>query len=133
MSNKLKLLLIEDDASTLDQLKFDISELEISEVIHTATNGKEALDLYYELDQKGDDVDLIISDIVMPTCDGVDFVRQFRERHDPDKKKTIIMLTSKSDKNLVLKCLSFGVSQYLLKPWNKQELMQKIMLVLENK
>jgi YesN/AraC family two-component response regulator len=130
--DKLNLLLIDDDQKTLEMLKRDLNELNLANNILTASNGDEAMVEYTKAQKEGLKIDVIISDIVMPVCNGVEFLEKFREKFDPDHQVNIIMLTSKSDKSLVLKTISFGVNHYLLKPWSQQSLMQKIMLVLSN-
>lgn len=128
---KLNFLLIEDDSKTLERLKFDLNALELSDEVFTAENGNIGLDVYMRATEAGTKIDVIITDIVMPECNGIEFLQKFREKFDPEMKQAIIMLTSKSDKNLVLKSINFGVSQYLLKPWNHQGIMQKILAVLD--
>lgn len=130
MESKLNILLIDDDLKTLELLKRDLNELGLTKNIYTSTNGDEAMAEYNRIIKTNEDVDIILSDIVMPVCNGIEFLEKFRSTFDPDNKKQIIMLTSKSDKSLVLKTISFGVHHYLLKPWSQQSLMQKIMLVL---
>lgn len=132
MDTKLNVLLIDDDAKTIELLKRDLNELGIADNIYTACNGQEALTEYLNATKNSDNIDVIFSDIVMPVCNGIEFLEQFREKFDPDQKKNIIMLTSKSDKSLVLKAISFGVHHYLLKPWSQQSLMQKIMIALSS-
>lgn len=132
MESKLNILLIDDDLKTLELLKRDLNELGLVKNIFTATNGDEAMAEYNRVSKSNENIDIILSDIVMPVCNGIEFLEKFRETFDPDNQKQIIMLTSKSDKSLVLKTISFGVSHYLLKPWSQQSLMQKIMLVLSD-
>lgn len=132
MESKLNILLIDDDIKTLELLKRDLNELGLVKNISTATNGDEAMIEYNRLNKENKKVNIIFSDIVMPVCNGIEFLERFREKFDQDNETPIIMLTSKSDKSLVLKTISFGVHHYLLKPWSQQSLMQKIMLVLGN-
>ena len=132
MDTNLNVLLIDDDAKTLELLKRDLNELGIVDNIYTASNGEEALNEYLSVTKNGNTIDIIFSDIVMPVCNGIEFLEKFREKFDPDQEKNIIMLTSKSDKSLVLKAISFGVHHYLLKPWSQQSLMQKVMITLNS-
>ena len=133
MESKLNILLIDDDVKTLELLKRDLNELGLAKNIYTAINGDEANIEYNKILRSNEKVDIIFSDIVMPVCNGIEFLEKFRDKFDPDNLIPIIMLTSKSDKTLVLKTISFGVNHYLLKPWTQQSLMQKIMLVLADK
>jgi two-component system chemotaxis response regulator CheY len=131
MIDKMNILLIEDDQKTMEALKHDLVMLGIADEVFHAGNGEIALAQYNELVSAKKEVGLIICDIVMPVCNGIEFLEKFRDEFDPENKQPIVMLTSKSDKSLVLKAINFGVSQYLLKPWNQQGLMQKIMAALE--
>jgi YesN/AraC family two-component response regulator len=130
IDKKLNFLLVEDDVKTLELLRRDLNELEIANNIFTAFNGNEAITLYREK-SKEHTIDIIFSDVVMPICNGIEFLEKFRKEIDPTNKKNIIMLTSKSDRSIVLKTINFGVTIYLLKPWNQQTLIQKIMTILE--
>ncbi|NQU74153.1 MAG: response regulator, partial [Candidatus Omnitrophica bacterium] len=76
----------------------------------TASNGKEAIDLV-----KKQRPNLILLDIKMPDMDGIEALRQIREK---DKDVTVIMVTGKSpeDENAFNKCRQFGASDYIHKP-----------------
>jgi two-component system chemotaxis response regulator CheY len=115
-------LIVDDDAETLEILQGDLTSLGVKGEILKAENGKIAL----EMTRSRDDIDFIICDMVMPVCDGLEFLTLFRTTVDTSKRIPFLMLTSKSDKGLILQCIKAGVSQYLLKPWTDQQLSEKI-------
>lgn len=68
---------------------------------------------------------LVISDFNMPKMDGLDFLRAIRA-HEPTRKTAFIMLTGRSDKELVQRAIQHGVNNYLAKPFTTAALKQKI-------
>ncbi|MEK7253952.1 MAG: response regulator [Bacteroidota bacterium] len=76
-------------------------------------------------------VDLIISDIMMPVMDGYQLLEKLKSddrwRHLP-----IIMLTARADLRDKLKALRIGVDDYLIKPFEEDELLVRIENLLQN-
>jgi two-component system chemotaxis response regulator CheY len=70
-------------------------------------------------------VELIISDYNMPNIDGLEFLKAVRG-HERTKKSAFIMLTGRSDKELVQRAVQYGVNNYLAKPFTTAELKKKI-------
>ena len=118
--SKTKLLIVEDDAHLLLGLR-DILELDEYEVL-TAENGKEALKILNKLDTPPD---LIVSDIMMPEMDGIEFLTQVREK---DEWVTIpfIFLTAKGEKTDIYQGKFLGVDEYLVKPFDADELLMAV-------
>ncbi|GBE15181.1 MAG TPA: response regulator [Proteobacteria bacterium] len=63
--------------------------------------------------------DLVLCDIVMPGVDGLKILHFVRER---DPELPFIMVTSQSDMKSVLKAIRLGISDYITKPFDVQEL-----------
>lgn len=86
-----------------------------------ARNGLEALDALAE----GAEVDLIVSDIMMPEMDGFQLLERLknndRYRHIP-----MLMLTARSDIRDKLRALHIGVDDYLTKPFEEEELLARV-------
>ena len=114
----LKQILIVEDNS--DVASFIGSQLGKDYEIHFAQNGKEGLDMARSLIP-----DLIISDVMMPTMDGLEFCRLLRADelvcHIP-----VIMVTAKVSEEDRLRGLECGVDAYLPKPFNTEELLLRI-------
>jgi DNA-binding response OmpR family regulator len=115
------LLLVEDNDSLRDYLQ---SILEDQYHLITARNGIEALNLINPA------VQLVISDIMMPLMDGFQLLEHLKSadewRHVP-----VIMLTARADIRDKLRALRIGVDDYLLKPFEEEELIARINNLLE--
>lgn len=95
--------------------------------VFTAANGKEALELIATPDSpflipgKG----LIISDLMMPVMDGLALLDHLKS-DDRYSALPVIMLTARRDRPLRLKALTIGVDDYLIKPFDNEELLIRI-------
>lgn len=114
-----RILIVEDDSALLEGLK-DVLELSGFRVA-TARNGVEGLASLAE----GPLPELIISDIMMPRMDGYQFYDQVRARpdwvHIP-----FIFLTAKGEKADVRRGKLLGADDYLIKPFDEEDLLVAI-------
>lgn len=85
-----------------------------------AASGREALDLCARLD-----IDLVLSDWMMPEMSGIDLCRSLRAAHS-ERYVYFILLTSKSDKGAVAEGLQVGADDFLAKPIDAAELRARI-------
>lgn len=111
------ILVVEDDANLLAGIR-DILELEDYDIL-TATNGLDGLE---ELQRAPKPPDLIVSDIMMPHMDGIEFLKKVRE---VEKFVSIpfIYLTAKGEKVDIRRGKELGVDDYVVKPFNAEELL----------
>lgn len=115
---KAKLLIVEDDPNLLVGLK-DILELDHYLVL-TAENGKQGLEiLQREIENPPD---LIVSDIMMPQMDGLEFLRKVRQQ-DRWVKIPFIFLTAKGERTDIQYGKVLGVDDYLVKPFDAEDLL----------
>ena len=84
-----------------------------------ACNGKEALQLYDQLAPS-----LVITDWVMPDISGLELCRHIRERSTT--YAYVIVMTSNTEKDGVVKGLEAGADDYLLKPFDSDEMLARI-------
>ncbi len=124
MSDKKRLLLVDDDLFSVETLKFAL-EAKGHEVI-TATNGKDALSIV-----RGNQPLLIILDVMMPKMDGYHFCRLIkfdtRFKHIP-----VIIVSARiqeADKKLGVVC---GCDDYVTKPYDIDDLISLIEGYLNN-
>ena len=114
-----QILIVDDEQEVLDAIRLILNVKGYSTV--TAKDGSECLALL-ETHQ----VDLILLDIMMPEIDGWEVLRQLKNQGKAEKIPVII-LTAKAqsiDKMLGLKV--FGVSDYVTKPFAKQDLFERV-------
>lgn len=113
--NKLKnlsLLYVEDDEDTL-KLYLRYFELYFN-VVYSAQDGKEALEIYQEHKPN-----VIILDINIPYINGIELAQIIRKT---DNETKIIMLTSMSDKQTFLKLIELQLTTFLEKPVSRKQL-----------
>lgn len=121
---KTKLLLIDDNKPLVGMIKEYFSSNHAGiEVVYTAYDGKEGLDI---LKSKQDDIDVIILDLVMPKLDGAGVLEKMKQENI-DKK--VIVLTSYNSPEMIRKVSEYGVSFYLLKPFELPELEKRVLEV----
>ena len=119
-----KLLVVEDN---LDLLMLMQQLLKTSYHVYIARNGKEALEII-----KKKDLDLIISDVMMPEMDGLELTR--RVKSSPSYNTLpIILLTAKTQEEDVKEGLQQGADEYLKKPFRLGDLKLRIDNIIENR
>ncbi|HCE56561.1 MAG TPA: hypothetical protein DER09_01895 [Prolixibacteraceae bacterium] len=116
-SQKIKILIAEDDPIGLEYMKTILSEINCE--ITSASNGKEVVALF----EKNQDVDIILMDIRMPVMDGYQATQLIREIN---RNVYIIAQTAFALAGDREKALEAGCSEYLTKPVNRQKLIQLI-------
>jgi CheY-like chemotaxis protein len=121
----MKNVLLVDDDNVFNFLSTKtIQQLGIANEIHTALNGKEALDLlnnYYTGSYSTPDV--ILLDLNMPVLDGFGFLEAFQRLNMPNKDKiTVIIVTSSNDPRDVEQAKRMGITHYLTKPLSEEKL-----------
>jgi len=117
MANRI--LVIDDDHNLLRGMQYGL-EGEGYHVV-TASDGREAMRLVYS-----ERPDLIILDIMMPRLDGWQVCRRVREMSDVP----IIILTAKTEKKDIIKGLDLGADDYLVKPFDAEELLARVRAAL---
>jgi CheY-like chemotaxis protein len=90
----------------------------LDEVVGTAADGEDALALAIELRP-----DVVLMDLRMPRCNGVEATRRLRE-HDPNIK--VLMLTTYADDRSVIDALRTGARGYLTKDAGAGEIRQAL-------
>lgn len=93
------------------------------EVVGTALNGQEALELDAELSP-----DVVLLDIQMPILDGVEVARRLKQRRP---EANILMLTTFNDRSLISDALAAGANGYLLKDAHAVDVINAIKSVHE--
>ncbi len=117
----LNLLLVDDEKGVVNALKRELKDLNCN--ITTTTSGRKAMSVLRE-----QDVALLITDHKMPDVNGVDLVR-FAKQYTPDTH--IFMLSGAGDLQAAVELLNQRMlTKYLTKPWNRQDLRNEVVKVL---
>jgi two-component system chemotaxis response regulator CheY len=95
-----------------------------SMIVHEAGNGQEGLVI---LATKS--VDLILSDINMPSMDGLEFVRQIAARNLAPGVP-VVMITTESSEEHVKAAIQAGARGYIRKPFTAEQVKQKVLSLL---
>jgi len=117
-----KILVVDDEPEILSILVFRISYWGYDAI--PAGSGSEGLDLAEE-----EQPDLIILDIMMPGMDGFEVLKRLK-RSDKTRNIPVIIITVVSAKKEIEKGLSLGANFYLTKPYEAQELKNKIVQII---
>jgi two-component system copper resistance phosphate regulon response regulator CusR len=112
----MRILLIEDEPKTLAFIRKGLEENGYA--VDTAADGLEGLRLAMAGTHQ-----IIISDIVLPGMSGIQLCRQIREMHN---ETPLLMLTALGGVGHVVEGLDSGADDYLVKPFEFQELLARI-------
>jgi signal transduction histidine kinase/DNA-binding response OmpR family regulator len=123
-STKATLLIVEDNQSLRDYLSLI---LEPHYTIVKAENGSVALAILH----KGIRPDLILSDVMMPIMDGFQLLTALKSE-TAFYSIPVVMLTARAELQDKLKALRIGVDDYLIKPFEEEELLARIENLLKN-
>lgn len=121
MKQKLRVLIVEDDAHLLSGIK-EILELENYTVL-TAHNGVDGLKILNENAHQLPHI--IVSDVAMPYMDGFSFLEEVR-KEDRWVKIPFIFLTAHGERPDRYKGFSLGADDYLSKPFNAPDLLMAV-------
>ena len=116
----MKLLIVDDDGLIRDSLKMML-ELEDGWTAMTAQDGDEAYNACVS-----DTPDIVLMDIRMPVCDGVEATRKIKNSF-PDVK--IVMLTTFIDDGYIASAIDAGADGYLLKSTPADGIIERIRAV----
>ena len=123
-NGKLTILVVEDNKDMRDYIRSILSEYYN---VLEASQGEEALVVL-----QSQNVDFIVSDLMMPVMDGMELSRQvkanFAISHIP-----FLMLTAKTSNEARIESFRIGVDEYLLKPFDDTLLLARIANILENR
>ncbi len=111
----MKVLIADDDALSRKVLEDCLSEWGYHIVM--ANNGHEA----WSILEKSDRPNMVVLDWMMPGMDGVEICRKLRGLNLPNYVY-VILLTARSKREDVIKGLESGADDYIIKPFNREEL-----------
>jgi len=112
MSDKIRVLIVDDNQNFCTILSEHISEQDDLEVVGIANNGLKAVELIKETMP-----DIVVLDIIMPHLDGLGVLEKVRELDLIDKIKFIILSAVGQD-NITRRAINLGATYYVIKPFD---------------
>lgn len=117
------ILIVDDDKLTCETLERALSE---EYTVYSASNGQEALDII----EKGEPVDVVLSDLMMPGLTGLEILGRINSLHD---KPVVILITGQGTIDTAVQAMKLGAYDYLVKPIHLDRLSLLIEKSIENK
>lgn len=118
-ANNGSILVVDDEPQITRVLKTTLSSQGYG--VRSAGNGQEALD-----EMKGWLPDLVITDLRMPTMDGLELCRHIRSK----STVPIIVLSVKGEEAIKVQALDAGADDYITKPFSVNELLARVRAAL---
>ena len=116
--------LVIDDSRAVRMHHRSRSSRELGMEVVEAGNGLEGLEQL----QRIPDVDLVLVDWNMPEMNGLEFIRAVRGQRAYDAVR-ILMVTTETESEQVIRALDAGANEYLMKPFTKDVLVAKLSLL----
>lgn len=127
MKDKIRVLMLDDNENLIRTAKEHFSSHAVIDVVLSENDGQKGYDTIIE---KKNEYDLIVMDLIMPNKDGLSILEDL---HELKLDKKIIVLTSYSKDTTIRKVSEYGVSYYMLKPFNIIDLEKRILDIFETK
>jgi len=121
MNNIIKVLMIDDNVSLIEMVKAYFKDNNKIKITLEAYDGKEGIEL---IDQKRNEYDIIILDLIMPKKDGMYVLDEMKTR-GIDKK--VIVATSYNAGDVIREVSEHGVNYLILKPFDLEDLEKRIL------
>ncbi len=118
------ILVVEDNVELLMLMKHLLSR---KYRVETARNGREAVEVIGK-----SEIDLIISDVMMPVMDGYELVKYVKNSVDYSHLP-VILLTAKAQESDKMDALTVGADEYMTKPFKMKELQLRIDNLIANR
>ena len=127
MNNKIRVFMVDDSKNIIKEVKEYFSSHASIEIVDSAYDGEEALD---KLSKNYNNYDLVIMDLIIPKLDGLSVLEELKRQHINIRS---IITTSMNSIDVINKCMDIGVSYYMLKPYNYDNLESHIKSIINNK
>lgn len=118
--NKIRILMIDDNIKLIDAVKEYLKNNKEVEIVLEAHDGLEGFEM---IQNHQDEYDLILLDLIMPRKDGFYVLDEMKDNHI-DKK--VIVETSYNASEVIREVAEYGVSYFILKPFELNDLEKKI-------
>ena len=117
---KINILMIDDNINLIGMVREYFKDNEMINIAFEAHDGEEGIN---EITKNNDKIDLIILDLIMPKKDGIYVLSEMKKR---GINKKVIVATSYNAAEVIREVSEFGVSYYILKPFDLTDLEKRI-------
>lgn len=124
---KTRLLVVDDNERMIDMLEEYFSNKKDYILAFRASDGIEAIDI---INKNMESIDLILLDLVMPRKDGISVLEYMKNNNI---NKSVIVMTSYNEEETIRDVSGYGVRYYALKPFDFEDLEQKIKMTINGK
>lgn len=123
MSTAPKILIVDDEPNIVEVIRLYVEHVGYEPlVLHS---GREVLHVI-----KREKPDLVILDVMLPDTNGFELCREIRDLPEPQCRLPIIMLTAKGESIDKLRGFNLGADDYLVKPFDPNELLARVKAVM---
>jgi DNA-binding response OmpR family regulator len=124
-TKKTKILVVDDEPNIVQTLKdrLEMNDFEVS----TAYNGSDGLKTAEQ-----EKPDIVLLDVIMPVMNGLEMLEIMR-RQVWGKSTSVIMLTARSQTQDMARANACSIDDYIVKPFDLSELLEKIEALLEQR
>lgn len=124
-TSKTRILVVDDEPNIVQTLQ---DRLEMNEYeVFTAGNGREGLKRFED-----ERPHVILLDVIMPIMDGHEMLEALRKQPG-GQDVSVIMLTARSQTQDIARANACGIDDYIVKPFDLSELLEKIESVVEHR
>ncbi|MBF0379726.1 MAG: sigma-54-dependent Fis family transcriptional regulator [Magnetococcales bacterium] len=116
MRKSLNILVVDDEPAIRQILVATLKKAD-----YTADSAKDGVEALFKLEK--DDFDLVISDINMPEMDGIELVKQSKER---GYEVVFLMMTAYASVDTAVKAMKAGAFDYLTKPLRREDILHRL-------
>ena len=111
-------LLIVDDLAFMRTAIRDISASAGLRVVGEASDGREGVEKYFDLRP-----DVVLLDITMPVMDGLQALKQIRQR---DPHASVVMCSALGQQEYLLKAIQLGARDFIVKPFRPERIVSAV-------
>lgn len=127
MTKRLGRALVIDDSPSIRRILIKIlNSLGFSDILE-AENGRQGIEELEKLEQTNLP-DIAMVDWNMPVMDGYSFLCNIRTNHKYDNMP-IVLVTTVSEQHLILKALESGANEFVMKPFTKDAIVDKLTML----
>lgn len=117
---RLNVMIAEDNVVMTSTLR-NMLETDGYQVVGSARDGEEAYEMIQEKKP-----DIVLMDVIMPKMDGLSVMEKLYKEHKLETMPSFIMVTAAGNDQVTSEAFHFGASYYIMKPFNKEMVLDKI-------